>query len=299
MVLDGSASKSIEMVAESTFNTFPTNPTMLGFGGYANPVSIKKTTVTDKFPYLKGATGTNKLQATKTQKVSEAFAIDVELRPTSWSILPYVLCAANATTYAIGDTVHDLAFGVKIGSEYEKITGACLSKYEISMEEEKTAVAKLTAMAAATSGFSGTDYIGTGAHAADPSGAALKFGDLSSITYDSAALSTEDAHLDSVKFGIENKVTPIKDLSSTATSKIAAWGFGQRNISLELGLSLDAMDLAADMLAGSAHTFAFTALSKTFTFSNIIWDGDFDQKLDADDILGMTLKASNVDLAIA
>lgn len=299
MVLDGSVAKSIEFVEESTFNSFPSNPTMLGFGGYANPVSIKKTTVTDKFPYLKGAGGSNRLQATKVEKVSEAFALDLELRPTDWSILPYVLKAVNSTTYAIGDTNYDLAFGVKIGSEYEKITGGALQKYEISIEEEKTAVAKLSALAAATSGFSGTDYIGTGAHAADPSGDPLKFGDLSSILYDSAALSTENAHLDSLKFGIEYKVEPVRDLSASAESKIAAWSYGQRNISLELGLSIDAMDLAADMLGGSAHTFAFTGLSKTFTFSNIIWDGDWDQKLDADDIIGMTLKASNVDLAIA
>lgn len=298
MVLDGAAAKGIEFVTESTFGTFPSNPEMLGFGGYVNPASVKKTTVLESFPYLKGVGGSNRLQATEVVKTSEAFELSFEMRPVDWTMLPYVLKAANSSTYAIGDTAHNISFGLISGTEYQKVTGGVFAKYEWSVEEDKTAVVNLGAKASAVVAY-GTDYKGSGTHAADPTGNVMKYGDLSSVTYDSAALSTNNAHLDGVKFGVEYDVLAIKDLANTAASKIGGWGFKQRNISLELGLSLDAMDLAADMLAGAAHTFAFTCANKTFTFSNVHWGGDWDNKLDSDDILGMELKASNVDLVIS
>lgn len=298
MALDSSAPKSAEFVVESSFGTFPTNPAMQGFGGYANPAKIKKKVITDKFAYLKGVSGTNRLQATKTQKTSEAFEASIEIRPTDWSILPYVLCASSVDTYAIGDTVHDVALGVRLGDQYEKLVGGCFNKYEISMEPEKAAVATLSGMFAGRVAFSASDYVGTGAHASDPAGDALKYEDLTSVAYDSAAFSAKSASLESLKFGVEYSTKAVKDISSPIASKIGAWAFGQRNISLELGLSLDDVDMAADMLGGTAHTFTFTGLSKTFTYSNIIWEGDWEENLDADDIVGMTLKATNVDLAI-
>jgi len=297
-ILDGTAAKSIEFVDEIAFGTFPTNPTMLGFGGYANPVSIKKTMVPETFAYLKGAGGTNRLQATETVKVSEAFEVSLEVRPVNWTMLPRILKASGPTVYAIGDTNYDVAFGVRIGSEYESLVGGVFSKYECTIEEDKTVVSNITALCAATNGF-GLTYLGTGSHAADPAGDALTYGDMSSVLYDAAAISTHEAVLDSVKFGIEYPVKPVKDITSTLASNVGGWSFGQRNITLELGLSLEAMDLAADMLAGAGHTFAYTLGGKTFTFSNVKWIGDFDQKLDADDCLGMELKAEYVDLVIS
>jgi len=299
-ILDGHVEKAVEFVEEATFDTFPTNPTMLGFGGYANPAKIKKTAVVEDFPYLKGAGSANQLQAVQSNKVSEAFEVSIEIRPTAWTMLPYILCAANATTYAIGDNIFDVALGVKVNDEYETLNGGCFNKLECSVEEDKAAVVTLSGLFASVSGYSGTDYIGTGAHAADPSGSVLGHSGITSVLYDSAALSTVEAHMDSLKFGIEYDAKPVRDLSATNTSKIAGWAFGPRNISLELGMSIDAMDLATEMLAGSAHTLAFTALTKTFTFSNVIWKGDWEKNLSKDDIVGMTLKADkSVSLAIA
>jgi hypothetical protein len=123
-ILDGHVEKAVEFVEEATFNTFPTDPTMLDWGGYANPAKIKKTTIVDDFPYLKGAGGTNQLQAVQSQKVSEAFEASIEIRPTAWTMLPYILCAANASTYAIGDNIFDVALGLKVHDQYETLKAA-------------------------------------------------------------------------------------------------------------------------------------------------------------------------------
>ena len=299
-ILDGHVEKAVEFVAEAAFDTFPTNPTMLGWGGYANPAKIKKTTVVEDFPYLKGAGATNQLQAVQSNKVSEAFEATIEIRPTAWTMLPYVLCAATAATYAIGDTIHDVALGMKVNDQYETLNGGCFNKIEVSVEEDKAAVMTLSGLFASSSAVGAVDYIGAGGHAADPSGSVLGHSGITSVLYDAAALSTVEAHMSSLKFGIEYAVTPVRDLSATNTSKIAGWAFGPRNISLELGMSIDDLTLGTQMLAGAAHTLAFTALAKTFTFSNVIWKGDWEQNLQKDDIVGMTLKADkSVALAIA
>ena len=77
-----------------------------------------------KIPYLKDDDDIDRLQSTKTEKVSEAFAATITMNPIDWSILPYVLKGATADTYAIGDTNYDIALGQidasdkKIASNY-------------------------------------------------------------------------------------------------------------------------------------------------------------------------------------
>ncbi|MCK5012710.1 MAG: hypothetical protein KAS66_02735 [Candidatus Omnitrophica bacterium] len=299
-ILDGHVEKAVEFVEETAFDTFPTDPTMLGWGGYANPAKIKKTAIFEDFHYLKAADATNQLQATQSNIVSEAFEITIENRPTDFSMLPYMLCAATASTYAIGDNIFDVAIGSVVNGEYETFNGGCFNKYELVIEEDKAAVETITGMFASSSGVGSSDYMGAGAHAADPSGSVLGWSGITSMLYDASALSVVNAHVDSLKFGIEYDVKPVRDLSATNTSKIAGWAFGPRNISLELGMSIDDMTLGTELLAGAAHTLAFTALTKAFTFSNVKWKGDWEENLAKDDIVGMSLKADkSVSLAIA
>ena len=300
MVYDGSAKKVAEFIAEDSFGSLPADPDFVNFGGYVNTVSIKKTMVPVKIPYLKDDDDTNRLQSTKTQKVSEAFAATVTMNPTDWSVLPYILCAADAATYAIGDNIFDIGMGVIVGSDYELLSGGCLNKYECTIASESLAEATLEGMFASSTGISGTDYVtGAGTHASTPSGDAIKFGDLSDILYDAATTTANGIFIDSVKFGIEYTTNPVKDAGSENESGTAAWNYGQRNISLELNMTLDDLTVAPDILDGSGHTFAFTAGGKTMTFSNIVWEGDWDEELNPDDVIAMPLSATNVDIAIA
>lgn len=301
MVLDANAIKSFELVAETEFGTFPTAPTMLGVGGYVDKATIKKTTKTDKFSYLKGTAGTNRSQATKTTKVGEAYAASIDIRQTGWDVWKYVLGGGTIATPAIGDVVEHLSLGTKIGSaEYETLTGFTPQKIECSIEPDKTAITTLDVLGAASSGILDADYIGAGAHAADPSGAALEYDGMSAVTLDSATLATANAKLEYLKFGCEYPIKPVPDVTSTLASRIGGWSRGQRNIYLELGLTLDALTtINTDFLDGAAHTLAFTALSKTLTFSNMTWEGDFDQALDPEDLIAIPLKSSNIDLVFS
>lgn len=300
MVYDGSVKKVAEFIEEASFGTLPSDPDFVNFGGYVNNASVKKTMVPAKIPYLKDDDDTNRLQSTKTQKVSEAFAATVAMNPVDWSILPYILRGANATTYAIGDTPYDIAMGIIVDDQYEQLGGGCWNKYECTIASESVAEATLEGMFAKSTGISGDDYVtGAGTHASTPTGDAIKFGDLATVLYDAATTSANGMTIDSVKFGIEYPVDPIKDVGSANNSNTAAWRFGQRNISLELNATLEDMTVAPDILDGAAHTFSFAAGSKTLTFSNIMWEGDWEEELDPEDVIAMPLSATNVDLAIA
>lgn len=300
MVYDGSTKKVAEFIEEASFGTLPSDPDFLGFGGYVNNASIKKTMVPVKIPYLKDEDDTNRLQSTKTQKVSEAFAAVVTMNPIDWSMLPYILRGATASTYAIGDTPYDIALGVVVDDQFEALGGGCWNKYECTIASEAVAEATLEGMFAKSTGISGTDYVtGVGTHADGPSGDAIKFGDLATVLYDAATTAVNAITIDSVKFGIEYSVDPVKDIGSANNSNTAGWAFGQRNISLELSMTLEDMTVAPDILDGAAHTFSFAVGGKTLTFSNIMWEGDWEEELDPEDVIAMPLSATNVDLAIA
>ena len=300
MVLDGAAEKSVELVVESVFGTFPTDPTMLGIGGYPVKVTNKKTVQIESFPYLKEVAGTNRSQSTKVAKVWEAYATNIEMRPTGWDMWAYLLGGTTATP-AISDTIANLSIGNKVGTaEYEKFSGGIVQKIECNIEPDKAASQTVDILFVESDGITGADYIGAGAHAAVASGAPLDAPGVTSVLYDAAALSTVDAKLEYIKLAAEYTITPVPDITTSWESRIGGWGRGQRNISLELGLTLDAMtDIQTDMFDGAAHTFAFTALGKTLSFSNIIWGGDWEQELDPDDMIAIPLKASFVDLVFS
>jgi len=300
MVLDGSAEKSVELVEETDFGTFPTDPTMLGFGGYPTKVSNKNTVKTDRFGYLKAVEGTNRLQSTKVVKVGEAYGMSIELKPTDWAAWYYALGGGSVEVPAIGDTLIDFSVGQKIGAaEFEEFTGGIVQKIETTIEPDKTAITTLECLFAGNE-LSGSDYIGAGAHASVASGEPLDYEGISSITYDSDTLDSAGAELEYIKFGCEYAVKPVMDMESTLGSKIGAWGRSQRNIYFEMGLTLNSLTtLKADMFDGAAHGFIFTGLTKTLTFSNLIWDGDWTEDLDPEDIIAMPLKASNCDLVFS
>lgn len=299
MVYDGSTKKVVEYIVEDSFGTLPADPDFQNFGGYVTSATIKKTMVPAKFPYLKDDDDTNRLQSTKTQKVSEAFAATINMNPTDWSILPIILCAATTTTYAIGDNVYDIALGSIVNDQYEPLAGGCFNKFECTIAEDAVAECVLEGMFATHTAESATDYVtGAGTHASTPTGDAIKFGDLTAVEYDDATTAANGISIDNIKFGVEYAADPIKDVGSANESKIGAWGYGQRNITLELNMTLDSMLAAPDILDGVGHKFEFTAGGKSFTFDDIIWDGDWDKVLNPDDVIAMPLAASNVDLTI-
>ena len=300
MAYDGSVKKVAEFIEEASFGTLPADPDFVNFGGYVSEATIKQTMVPVKIPYLKDDDDTNRLQSTKTEKVSEAHAATIIMKPIDWSILPYVLKAATASTYAIGDTNYDIGLGVIIDDQYEILGGGCWNKYAFTCASENAAEVTLEGMFAKTSESSAVDYVtGTGTHMSTPTGSAIKFGDFATVVYDAATTAVNGITIDSVGFGIEYTVDAIKDVGSANNSNTAAWRYGQRNMNIDLSMTLTDTTTASDLLGGAAHTFAFTVGAKTLTFSNITWEGDWDKKLSPDDIIAMPLKATNVDLVMS
>lgn len=293
MVLDSSKLKYAEWLDEDMFGTMPANGAWNGFGGRIIDASFKGGAKIDEYSYLPGASDTDPLGSSDAEKVGEEMSVAVTLNPTDWSLLPVVLSADTLSSYVAGDTKNYISVGMLADAEFAVMSGGVISNYQFSCNHGERAEVSVDIPGAKFSDWSGTDYIGTGSRTAIPSGI-LVWDDLSSITYDSGALSAEGLILDSLKFTIEQPVDEVGDLSSTLDSGIADWDYDIRKTSLELGVSLTDMTIDTDIFAGAAHTFAFTAMSKTLTFSNVRWSNAPDRKLSAADKLGMTLTSSSV-----
>lgn len=294
MTLDARARKSAEIVQETNFGVLPSDPTMLGWGGYAKPISIKQTPTMEKNSYLKGVDSTNRMLATKTDKVSEELSASITAKPTSLEMLPFILGGTDTSDFTAGDDVKTFSIGTVVGDEYEVFGGAIFNKMQYKFEGEKGGEFTAEMKIAGSNGIVGTDYINAGSHAGDPSGDILKLSDVTNVLYDGASLKSQGGSLESLMFGVEVPAEPIKDNSATWDSNIAGWNVGQMNLSIELGVSLDDLTIAKDILDGLDHTLSFQLDGKTFSYSDFKLEGEFDKNLDPEDLLGTTLKATNI-----
>lgn len=291
MVIDTSKLKYIEWLEEAAFATAPTNGTWKSMGGRLPDASFKGGSTIEDYSYLPSG-------STDAVKTGEEMSISATINPTDWSLLPVVLSSDSLSAYTPGDTKNYVSIGMIAGSEYGVMSGGMISNYQFSIEHGRRAEVSVDIPGAKFGGWSGTDYIGTGAHALVPSGI-LMWDDLTDIKYDAASISSSEMILDSLKFTIEQPADPVGDLSSSLDSGVADWDYKPRKITTELGISCVDMSIDTDIFAGAAHTVAFTAMSKTLTFSNVVWKPS-DRPLSAADKLGMTLSSTPAtQLAIA
>lgn len=299
MVIDSTKAKFAEILDEDVFGTKPTNGIWKNPGGRITDVSLKGGAKIDEYDYLLGPSSNDPLSASDSVKVGEEVSASMTLHPTDWSLLPFILCADTITSYVPGDTKNYVSMGMIAGSKYATMSGGILSKYSFSCAVGEKAEVSVDIPGALFSGWSATDYIGTGSHSSVPSGP-LVWDDISDIKYDGGTFVSEDMILDSLKFNIEQPAEPVTDLSSTLASGIADYDLKPRKVSAELGVSLIDTTIDTDIFAGADHTIEFTAMGKTLTFSEIKWANAPDRKLGAAEKLGMTLgSAATAKLAIA
>lgn len=293
--LDANVKKVFEYALEPTFGTFPTNPVMKGINGYITKATVDIEPTIEHFSFLKGAGDSNFSQSTKNIKVSEAFGFNVEYVPTSWEDLKYVLGGGTEGAPAIGDAIDNLALGTVINDQYQTFSGAVISDFECTMEPESPITCTITGMMALSSAIGGSDYIGTGSHAASPTAAPLTYSDISTVLIDGIAATDP---LPNLSWAVSYSVDPIFDADVSWASKIKAWARGQRNISLGNEMDLEDLTQSTALMAGADHTHAFTLGGSTFTFSKIKWEDTYSQSHDPEDTIAMPLNATFCDLVI-
>lgn len=301
--VDSCKGKWIEYVDETALGTTPDNPTMCAFPGELIDFEIDGGAEFDSYKILKGPTDSDPLSCGITRKtVEKAHTVKITLKVTGMDLIPYVVMGANTTTYTPGTTENPVSIGAMIGTEYCVVSGCVLTSHEVNFKDRKS-VGELTLefMGIDRTDW-GPDYIGTGSHASAVSDAPLQLGDVTSVQYDSAALSAVGLILESLKFGVKNNVEPVLDGSVAAASKIASWNYTGREISVDLGCSLTDMTMVDEVLTGAnTHTLAFTVDAKTYTVSAIAWTNTPSVKGAPAELIGMNLQndAEAARLAIA
>jgi hypothetical protein len=260
-----------EFIEEATFGTTPTNPTMVWPGLVTKATPVAKPKVESKF-YLRsdastlyGAPTSDGVSgARKHIKVGEDIGYDLEIVPqagTLQTLLKYVHGGTNATPMLVTDVLKSISIGEKTRSGdatniYRTFKGMTAREATLMVPEDGAVSLKM--------GFDGieytasaTDYIGSGWHAQESSAAALTSASIAQIgagqyiamrksaaspTAWSSSLNIADA-IKSLELRITNKLTRVKDLSNTTSTKTKAFVCNSRDYVVSLEISYD--DIAA------------------------------------------------------
>lgn len=291
-VLDSRSVRWAEFVPETTLGTAPTDPNMQAFPGDLVNFTIGGQPEFEEYSYLKGPTDTDPLSSGKAIKTGESHSVSVTLKASGLGMLPYVLCAASSAEYTPGTTILPISIGAKIGSEYCLVSGATLQSWVLDFKDNKSAAELTLEFLGVNRTDWGSDYIGTGSHAAAPSSAPYTMSNLSNFLYDSASPEDADISLESLKLGISNQIDPVIDLTKSYPSKIGAWSYNLRDISLEMGATCTGVSVQDDVFGGEDHTVAFTLGGKTFTLSGVKWTNAPDVEGGPENLIGMSLSCA-------
>jgi len=297
--LDARTLKWVEYVDESALGTFPTNPTMTAFPGLVTNFNFTSGPELDKYSYFKSATDTDPLSSGTATKSGETHTWSVELKMSALGLLPHALMATNTTTYAPGVTHLPFSIGAKIGADFTTFTGCIITSWVVDIPD-MTSAATLTieGMAFNRTDFS-TTYVGTGAHATAPTDAVLTMGSVANVQYDNASTETADLYMGSLRFGVQNNVTPVLDVGSSLASKYTNYSLGPREFVLEVDSVLLGTAAIDDAKDGAAHEFEFDFGGKTFTFTNVIWDNSPSVDCNPEDLIGFSLSAEPTSARLA
>ncbi|WP_269849558.1 hypothetical protein [Methanosarcina horonobensis] len=218
--------KWIEYVDEATLGTTPNNPTMKAFPGELIDFEIDGGAEFDTYKIMKGPTDSDPLSCGVTRKtVEKEHTVKVTLKVTGMDLIPYVVMGSTTSTYTPGTTPHPVSIGAMIGTEFCVVKGCILTNHEVNFKDRKS-VGELTLefMGMERTDW-GSDYIGTSSHASAVSEAPMQLGDVTSILYDTAAMSAIGGIVDSLKFGVKNNIEAVRDGSASWASKISSWNY--------------------------------------------------------------------------
>ena len=290
--VDGRKGKWIEYVDETmVFGTTPDNPIMKAFPGELIDFEIDGGAEFETYKILKGPTDTDPLSCGVTRKtVEKAHTVKISLKVTAMDLIPYVVMGATTTTFTPGTTPHPVSIGCIIGTEYCVVSGCVLTNHEVNFKDRKSVGELNLEFQGVERTDWGSDYIGTGSHASAVPAAPLQLNDIAYMMYDGSSVGIVGLIMDSLKFGIKNNVEPVTEGSVPWASKITAWNYTGREISVDLGCSLTEMTMVDQVLAGANnHTLEFSIGGDEFTISSIAWTNAPSVKAAPAELIGMNL----------
>lgn len=212
---------------------------------------------------------------------------------------------SNTGGAAQTDDLKSLSFGLKepVNAKYAKLIGNVIKSHSIECAVNGSAKGDASIVGAdivrtANDPWSASDYIGSGSHASENSGAPKKFSDITSIQYNGADL--KDV-LNKFKIIVDNELAVLPGFGSSLSTKIDSIVAGKRNIQVELNLDMDGIDFETDVLGytNASLVINWGGAGSIITISGVTFP-ELERKFKHGDHLAATIKSENcTDLAFS
>ena len=312
---------TVEYVEESVFGTLPAPATMVWPGIVTSAKPTQKPKVESKFylrpdPITTGAAATSDgiSGARKHFKVGEEIGLDLEIVPQAGglqSLIRYAHGGYAAYANLVTDSLKSMSWAMKnqagTGTNIFNVYKGCVMReIAITIPEDNVVTAKI-GLDAIEATSSSTSYLVAGAHAAESSAAALTSGSMAQIgsgqyiamrksaaspTAWSSSVNLADA-VKSLELRITNKLTRVKDLNSTNSTKTKGFVVNSRDYILALELNYDDISVATadnkfsltDIRSLTPFDVQFAIDGYKYTITGVRWP-ELPYEWGGDDLLG-------------
>ncbi len=274
----------LEYVEETTEGQTPANPAMQWIA-LLNPVSLKLPQKYTTTRYLADEASTNKLGAIVNVQHSEEIELSFTAEIQSldfWA--KYCLGSATGTA----DNLPSLSFGIIVdvnGTKYYALVkGAKCKDAKLSVEEDGTFKLEATFRGIDFSGFSTTDYIGTGSHASVNTANPLKWKDMSALTWGGNDFNSYGCYIRALEINTSYDLKEIKDVGAATSTGIVTIVPVKREIKVSLTADFSSLDMVNQIRNGNKADLAATIGTKTVTVKDVIFP-EVGMELKPDDLV--------------
>ena len=283
---------SVEYVAESSYATIPTDPTMEWIGA-VNKFSPKDKTKTASEKYLKDKEATNRAEAYIHAKTGEELGFDLTYYPQASKFIGLMEYATGSATGLV-DNVNSFSVGLILNetvSKYSTYEGCVIDSFTLNIPDDGYVSCDVSCTAADKSDWDTTSYIGTGTHASDPNETPLTSEDITSIQIDYGAgfVDVNDA-VNAITLKIENKIGYARDLASSNTGRIKGMALTGRDITVELDMDYDSFSMMTHIRSLTELKVKFVLGTKTFTVTGVKFP-EMPYEFSSEDLIGDKLSS--------
>lgn len=271
----------VEYVEEAAFAITPESPVMQWMGLVERFTPTIRTMHADT-RYM-AASGTQRLGAVLATKTGQDLVLTARILPQSLSFWASYALGSSAGT---ADSLPSISVGHITDTGYGVYRGCVVRSAKLTFRRDEPALLDITWLAAHFDGYSGEDYIGTGAHAPASTASPLVWSDLAALTWGSDI----GDYVQELSIGVEYELRAVRDVGATTSTGIVALVPTRRDIVVSLTLDLDDCTMLDAVRSLTKHDLVATISGSTCTIAGVAFP-ELAAELTADDLVEATLES--------
>lgn len=258
----------VEYIEETSFASPVADGTYKWFGA-VTAWSATQGVESQTISYLPDEGASNKLEKKNNVKVAEMWEGELTYHPQDLNMLQYFTGSDGGTS----DTLTSLQIGEidESNGQYRRMLGAVGEEFTMTFAQDEVAEFEASFVIGDGEDWTSTDYIGsTGSHAPENTAEPMKYGDLSNIQLDGAAIG---GAVEEMEIEISNDLATVKDPDSSLGSYITALVPTTREVTVSLTLTYQDFSMAQKVRNYNDHTLTFDVDDASGTTHSFTIDG--------------------------